>query len=174
MAEEWIQKEPKPAAFHCRAMALFALGRYQQAAGALATLEQQLQNDNPVLWGNVVRQQARSWVLAGDNAKAIIALSSGIARVGDEALAQPLLARLCAELLLDRSALYLDGGRDLFALQDLDQALSLSPENPQLLLARAQLFASQNEVELARRDVQALEALYPNYPGAGALLESLR
>lgn len=174
MAEEWLQKTPDPSAHHCRAMALFSLKRYEQAAGALQMLEQALRTGNPILWGNVVRQQARSWVLAGDKARAIVTLSQSVHRIADKALEDPKLGRLCAELLLQRSQLYTSVKRDLLALQDLDQALSLSPKNPQLLMQRATLFLQQNEPALARSDLDTLETLHPNYPGAMALRSQLR
>jgi len=173
IAEEWIQVKPHPSAYHCRAMALFALKRYEQAAGALAMLEQKLGDSNAVLWSNVVRQQARSWQLAGNQALAITTLTAGIHRIEEGAITQPILGRICADLLYDRSQLYASGGRDLFALQDLDQAITLAPQNPKLLLARATLFASQQEHELAREDISTLDAIASNYPGVSALKEYL-
>jgi tetratricopeptide (TPR) repeat protein len=174
LAEKWIQKEPHPTAYHCRAMALFALKRYEQAAGALQTLSERMSDSNPVLWGNVVRQHARSWQLAGDKARAITTLSKAISRISSDAFDNAMLGRLSAELLLDRSQLYASGGRELFALQDLDQALSLSADNPKLLLERAKLFAAQKEYNLARRDLERLQAQHPNYPGAAKLAATLR
>ncbi len=174
LAETWIQKKPQPTAYHCRAMALFALKRYEQAAGALQTLSERMSDSNPVLWGNVVRQHARSWQLAGDKARAITTLSKAISRIAADAFDDAMLGRLSAELLLDRSQLYASGGRALFALQDLDQALSLSPNNPKLLLERAKLFSVQKEYGLAKRDLERLQGLHPNYPGAAKLAATLR
>lgn len=176
MAEQWIQQTPHPSAYHCRAMALFSLGRYEQAAGALEQLEQQLRNGNVLLWGNVVRQQARSWALASNPSRAISTLSEGIDRITDSALTDPSHARLCAELLFDRSQLYGAANSDnhLSALQDLDQAISLAPSHAPLLFARAQLLAQLGNNEMALRDLATLESLHPNYPQAAALTGKLR
>lgn len=174
MAERWMQEKNHPSAYHCRALALFALERYEEAARALEALSAVITEKNLVLWGNVLRQAARSWELAEDNAKAIIVLTNGINKTDNLGLSEPVVGQLCADMLLDRSALYAKGGRELFALQDLDQALSLSPKNPKLLFARAELFAKQEEYALARRDLDTLKQINPNYPGAKRLRATLR
>lgn len=165
MAEEWAQKDNHPSAYHCRALALFALKRYPEAAKALERLSFVVTQNNPLLWGSILRQAARSWSLAGDNAKAIVVLTKGINHFATLALNDTAIAQLCADLLLERSTLYGAGGRDLFALQDLDQALSLTPDDPRLLMGRARLFLAQGETALATRDIDRIKQQHPNYPG---------
>lgn len=174
IADQWIQEQNHPSAFHCRALALFALKRYPEAAKALELLSQRVTQKNLILWGNVLRQAAKSWELAEDKAKAIVVLTKGIQQTANLGLNQPIVGQLSAELLLDRSQLYASGGRELFAIQDLDQALSLAPDNPKLLFARAELFARQKEKTLAKRDLDALANINPNYPGAAQLKKALR
>ena len=173
-ADQWLQEKNHPSAYHCRALALFALKRYPEAAKALETLSFVVTEKNLVLWGNVLRQAAKSWELSNEKAKAIIVLTKGIQKTANLGLAEPVIGQLSAELLLDRSQLYLEGGRELFALQDLDQALSLSPDNPKLLFARAILFSKQREKELAKRDLDSLSKINPNYPGMQNLRKTLR
>ena len=174
LAERWIQTENHPSAYHCRALALFALKRYPESAKALEELSTKIGEKNLVLWGNVIRQAARSWELAEDKAKAIVALTKGISRTANLGLSEPVVGQLSAELLLERSQLYASGGRELFALQDLDQAISLSPENAKLYLARAELFVAQNEKVLARRDLEVVKGINADYPGLKELLKRAR
>lgn len=172
-AERWMQEHDHPSAYHCRALALFALKRYAEAARELERLSTRLGEKNLVLWGNVLRQAAKAWELADDKAKAIVTLTGGIQKTANLGLSEPVIGQLAAELLLDRSVLYAGGGRELFALQDLDQALSLAPDNPRLLFARARLFIEQDETALAKRDLDALKAINPAYPGAASLRKKL-
>ncbi len=173
MAEKWIQEDNTPSAYHCRAISLFALKRYSLAAAALEDLGTKLTDNNLTLWSNVLRQAAKSWELSGESGKAITVLTQAIHATSDIALDQPPMARMCAELLMDRGALYLAGGRDLYAVQDFDQGLSLAPEHPSLLLARAKLFIKLQENVLARNDLNALLKAQPGHATAGALLNQL-
>lgn len=173
MAEKWIQTDNTPSAYHCRAISLFALKRYSLAAAALEDLGTKLTDNNPSLLSNVLRQAAKSWELAGEAAKAITVLTGAIRATSDIALDQPAMARVCAELLMDRGMLYLAGGRDLYAVQDFDQGLSLAPDHPALLLARAKLFIKLQDNTLARRDLNALLKAQPGHATAGALLGQL-
>lgn len=173
MAEQWIQKDNTPSAYHCRAISLFALKRYSLAAAALEDLSSKLTKSNLTLWSNVLRQAAKSWELAGESAKAITVLTTAIRTTADAALEQPATARMAADLLIDRGALYTAGGRDLDAVQDFDQGLSLVPDHSDLLLARAKLFMKLQENTLARRDLNALLKAQPGHATAGMLLNQL-
>lgn len=173
MADRWRQAHDHPSAYHCRALALFALTRYEEAAKALETLSFVITEKNLPLWSSVIRQAAKSWRLAEDNAKAIVVLSKGIDKTADMALSKPVIAKVAADMLLDRSALYQQGGRELVALQDLDQAISLMPKNPSLLIARARLLLSQDETALARQDLQAAATINPDHPELKQLQNAL-
>lgn len=173
MAEKWIQTDNTPSAYHCRAISLFALKRYSLAAAALEDLGTKLTDNNLTLLSNVLRQAAKSWELAGEASKAITVLTQAIRATSDVALDQPPMARVCAELLMDRGVLYLAGGRDLYAVQDFDQGLSLMPDHPALLLARAKLFIKLQENILARKDLNTLLKAQPGHATAGALLNQL-
>jgi tetratricopeptide (TPR) repeat protein len=178
MAEKSLQERPVTASYHCRAMALFALARYEQAAGALGQLSTQLEDSNRVLWGSVARQEARSWGLAGDNARAIVTLTQALRSIAEPSHADTALARILAELLQERAALYAKGGRELLALQDLDHALSAALNHPPLeaalLMDRAELLLQLGETAQARQDVAAAQQLQPNHPRAAALAARLQ
>jgi tetratricopeptide (TPR) repeat protein len=173
MAEEWSLKENTASSHHCRALALFALKRYEDAARALDHLSGVVGGDNRVLWANILRQSAKSWELSGNRAKAVTTLTRAIQTIAEPGLSDPALGRLSADLLLDRGQLYASGGRDLLAVQDLDQAIALTPAHEAALLARANLFIRLSEPAMARQDLQAVLRINPSHAQAKALLGQL-
>lgn len=166
MADRWIQESNVASAHHCRAISLFALKRFGDAGQSLETLGQMIVNDNPMIWSNVMRQAAKSWELSGDKARALVTLTKAIALAADEGLHDAAMARIASDLLYDRSKLYAAGGRDLYAIQDLDQAISLSPANDVLLMSRAEILFRQHEGTLAMSDVNKILAKKPNHAPA--------
>ena len=166
MADRWIQEANAPSAYHCRAISLFALKRYGDAGSSLEQLGQMLQADNPMIWSNVMRQAAKSWELSGDKARALITLTKAIHLAAEEGLHNTAMARIASDLLFDRSKIYAAGGRDLYAIQDLDQAISLSPDNEPLLLWRAEILFRQQEPSLALSDLNKVLSKKPNHAPA--------
>lgn len=166
VADEWSRRENIAPAYHCRAIALFALKRYPQAAKELSELSTRIGQLNITLWANVLRQSAKASELAGDNAQALVTLTSAIEPVAAEGLKDQAVARLASELLAERSKLYNVGGRQLYAVQDLDQALELSPDNVNIMLARARLFIDMKQDKLADRDVSQALQIQPGNPEA--------
>lgn len=174
LADEWARTENTASAHHCRALALFALKRYHDAAQALDHLSTLVGQGNSMLWANILRQSGKAWELAENRANAVTALSKAIQVTAEPALRDAAFGRLTAELLLERSQLYSSGGRDLLALQDLDQGLGLAPEHTALLLARANLFIRMHETPMAIQDLQTILRTHPNHPQATELLAALR
>lgn len=160
-AEEWIQREPVPPAYHCRAIALFALKRYPDAAKELQELSTRIGQANLTLWANVLRQSAKASELNNDTAQAIISLTAAIEPVAAEGLKDQAVARLGSELLAERSKLYTQSNRPMLAIQDLDQALELSPDNVSIMLARSRLFIDMKQDRLASQDVEHALQIQP-------------
>ncbi|MCI5049969.1 MAG: hypothetical protein MRY32_06520 [Rickettsiales bacterium] len=156
MADSWSRKSNMASAYHCRAIALFALKRYSDAGQALDQLSTRIGENNLMLWANVLRQSAKAWKLSDNNAKAIIALTKAIHPVSNDGFDNPATARLATELLLERSGLYSEGGRELFALQDLDQALTMTPNHEKALLERAKLLLKMGEIGMAKDDANRI------------------
>mgnify|MGYP003386459543 CR=1 FL=1 len=166
VANEWSHRENAAPAFHCRAIALFALKRYPEAAKELGELSTRIGQSNITLWANVLRQSAKASELSGDNAQAVVSLTSAIGPVSAEGLKDQAVARIASELLLERSRLYNISGRQMFAVQDLDQALELSPDNVSIMLARARLFIEMKQDKLADRDIEQALQIQPGNPEA--------
>jgi|GEM_PF-1804485 len=161
LSEEWIQREAVPPAYHCRAIALFALKRYPDAAKELQDLGGRIGQGNITLWANVLRQAAKASELSGDTAQAIVNLTTAIEPVAAEGLKDQAVARLASELLTERSKLYAQGNRSMLAVQDLDQALELSPDNVGIMLTRARLFIDMKQDKLASEDVEHALRIQP-------------
>lgn len=174
MADDWSRKENTASAHHCRAISLFALKRYSDAGEALERLSFMITQSNLMLWSNVLRQSAKAWELDGDKARAIVVLTKAILPTAEEGLENPTFGRLAAELLLARSELYQKAGRTLYAIQDLDQGLMLSPTHHKLLLARASLFVQQKETTLAKQDLEMVLQQQPDNPEAQMMLSRIR
>lgn len=173
-AEEWARIDNTPSAHHCLAISLFALKQYAQAADALEKLSERITRKNLSLWANVLLQAARAWELHGDKARAIIVLTEAIKETATHGFTRPPIGQMAAGLLIERSRIHAEGGRDLYAIQDLDQALSLSADNEQALLRRAELFIHREAHEMAQADLHRLLQLHPAHPQATALLKKIR
>lgn len=174
MSEHWIRKENSTSANHCRAVALFALKRYQQAGDALDRLSGQIGKDNLMLWANVLKQSSKAWELADEKAKAIISITKAIGPTSEAGINNPSIGRLAAELLMERSQLYMRGGRHLYAVQDLDQALMLNPSNEKLLIARAKLFIALKESDMAKQDLKLVLHKHPSNAEALGLMARVK
>jgi len=129
---------------------------------------------NLTLWANILRQAGRAWELGGDNKRAITVLTKAIARTAERGISDPVMGRVAADLLTARGRLHGKGGRDLYAIQDLDHALTLRPGHEEALLTRAAIFIARRDTPLARADLNRLLQDTPNHPEATRLLKKLR
>lgn len=169
LADRWLQEAPSPSAYHCRAISLFALKRYQEAGRTLEQLATKIGPQSAMIWANVMRQTAKAWQLAGDKAKALISLTQAIQALTQQSPQNTVNNRILADLLNDRSRLYASGGHELYAIQDLDYALTVAPQQDDLLLARSELLLRQGALHQAMADVNAVLLHNPNHVPAQEL-----
>ena len=162
-AEEWVLKENSTSAMHCKAMALFALRRYDEAAEELQALSRLIRTRDPMLWANVMRQRARALVLDDQSQDAVKSLDEPIMTLGEKAQDDTTMATMAVNMLMDRSTIYTTMGKPLLAVQDLDQALSILPNHRDALYARAALFMELKQPEMAGKDLTLLLAQYPTH-----------
>ena len=158
-ASSWLIKTNSVSAQHCKAIALFALKRYDDSAAELAKLERRIYAKDKILWGNVMHQMAKAWRLSGMPANASNSLDKAISRLSDNEDTSSLL--LTRQLLEERSDLN-KSAHPLLALQDLDHALSIAPQDIGLRLKRGVLLVQLKEFELARQDLQLVLSRQPN------------
>lgn len=173
-ADEWLKIDDSIGAHHCRAMALYGLKRFEDAGSELDTVRLKIDPDDIAIRTYVTRQGARAWVDAGKPENAIRVITEQVNEMtmkrGDNATQ----ARLATELLLDRSRIRVEYGQLGEAVQDLDQAISLSPGNENVLLQRAKIFAQLGDNALAQQDLQVVLRMNPKHEEAIALMRVLR
>lgn len=173
-SEEWLKIDDSVGAHHCRAMALYGLKRYEDAATELDTVRLKIDPSDIAMRTYVTRQGSRAWVEAGKPENSIRVLGEQVNEMtmgrGDNATQ----ARLTTELLLDRSKIRVEYGQLGEAVQDLDQAISLSPGNESVLLQRAKIFAQLGDTALAQQDLQVVLRMNPKHEEAIALMRVLR
>lgn len=172
-AESWLVIDNGIPAQHCRAMALYGLRRFDEAATALAAVRDAIAPDNIALRSYITRQTSRAMVNANraDQALALLGSQIGdISRVrGDNANA----ARMTAELLLDRARINATYGKLTDATQDLDHAVSLTPINEEVLIERASVFEKLGDSALARNDAEVVLKLNAGSKPAREILARL-
>jgi predicted Zn-dependent protease len=173
-AEAWLRIDNSTAPLHCRAMALYGLHRFPEAAAALADVRLTIPPENIILRTYVARQASRAWVNAVQPAQAIGALSIQLNDMAGMKGDNAAIAQQSADLLLDRAKLRETYGQLTEAVQDLDHAVSLSPLNEQLLLERARVFVQLNDAALAKQDLQAVLRGNPTQAEALSMMRQLR
>lgn len=169
-ADEWLKIDQSIAAQHCRAMALFSLKRFDEAAQALGDVRNTLGPDNLSLRIYVTHQVAQAWINAGHADNALNDYATQLTYLTGIKGNNATTARLSAELLLDKARLNVTYGKLADAAADLDHAISLTPLNADLLLARAQVFVELGDAELAKLDAQSVLKLRPHDAKAEAIL----
>jgi predicted Zn-dependent protease len=150
-AEAWYQSTRLPAARHCRALALFGLKRYKQSAQELENLLEVVGQQQPELWLNILQQASTARFAAGDTKRSLDILMLGISFADIKQRQQDMLS-----LLLKHSDICRQSGNTLCAIQDLDHATSLSPDDPTLRLKRAEVFIDLKEYKLAQQDIDGV------------------
>jgi len=168
------------AARHCAALAMSALGRYQDSAILLSEVAIAMDNKpNEVpkeARAEAYAQVANAWTLAKDNKKALAAIDQALAldpsadyvmmRANIHALAKNWDAvridtgKVLAELPTDADALtlrataYRNLGSPQAALEDVNRAIEIAPHNLTALLERGRTKAAMHDMTGARADWQ--------------------
>jgi len=174
MANEWLRKENTASAYHCRALSLFALKRYAEAGKELDQLSTQLGKDNLPLWASVLQQSSKAWMLAGDKERAITSLSDALDKLAAENDGSRESSDIATDMLIERSELYAATNEKLLALQDLDHAVSLSPQKLSAWLARGSLLHKMGQSALAAEDVARVLKAEPRNSKAQKLAAAIK
>ena len=155
-ADAWLRIDNGIAAQHCRAMALYGLHRFPEAADALATVRSSIGLENISLRSYVTRQAVRAYINASQADKALALLNAEINELGNTRGDNANAAHLTADLLLDRARLNETYGKLDESAKDLDHAVSLTPVNQEVLLERAGVFEKLGDIPLAKNDLDAV------------------
>lgn len=173
-AEAWLKIDNGIAANHCRAMALYGLHRYPEAAVALGAVHDGIAHEDITLRTYVARQEARAWLNASRPDAAITVLGKQVDDMTTIKGNNATVAQLTADLLLDRAKLRETYGQLPDAIQDLDHAVSLAPMNEEVLIERARVFRQLGDTALAKQDLQAVLRSNPTKQEAVDMMRDLR
>lgn len=172
-AEAWLNIDSGTAARHCRAMALFGLHRFDEAASALVATRASIAPETIGLRSYVARQAAEAYLKAESADKALAVLSEQIDDIGNYRHDNATAAKLTSGLLLDRARLNITYGRLDASIKDLDHAVSLTPLDEEVLFERAGVFEKLGDLPLARNDLAAVLRLAPGHNAAKKALGRL-
>lgn len=156
-AANWAAAGGGEGARHCDALALLELDEPARAAALLEALAHDSAADAAPR-AAVLAQAAQAWLIAGDAARAVAAVTAALALTPED-----------ADLLLDRAAALGLAGRHAESLADLDRSLALDPARVEALVLRAVALRHLDRQEPARRDIERALALEPDH--VEALLE---
>lgn len=169
-AEEWLKSENNVAANHCRAMALYGLRQYAEAAEALEDVRALIPQENTELRSFVTKQAATAWQGSGNIDRAQGILATQLQEMDKTRGNNVAVARQTSGLLLERARLNNMFGNPKLALADLDRAISLTPLDADLLAERGASFLMLGDYPLAQADAKAALTLKPTHTNAKKLL----
>lgn len=157
-AERWAGLGGGAAAQHCRAAALLAMGKEEQAALILEELAQEARTSAPVKLG-LLRQAARAWLTVGELVRAEGVLTAALSVAPGD-----------ADTLEDRAIVRMEQGESDRALADLTAALTAQPERLSALVLRAAAQRRAGDLNRAAEDLTRAALLNGDHPDV--LLES--
>jgi tetratricopeptide (TPR) repeat protein len=178
-ATSWARAGGGPAAEHCAALALVALGRNGEAAQRLDSLARAPQTPG-ALRAEIYGQAGNAWILAGDGRRAVASLQAALTLAGNDpelfadlGRAQAMVknwneavldlnAALAqnprrADLLLLRASAQRALRRYVEALKDLNSALAITPGSAEVLMERGLLRRDAGDLGGARGDLLAAQ-----------------
>lgn len=174
-SESWFKEDGNRSAAHCKALALYALKRFDEAAEILDTISEPLKRTNLALWQDITQQAARSWRYAGQMHRSIATLNRAIVFASERAFNDIEHGDTTVKLLATRAEYHALQNNPLRAVQDYDHALSIRPNAHQVRLTRATLLEKIGETRLAEDDaryiINATPANDANHQSAKTLLK---
>jgi tetratricopeptide (TPR) repeat protein len=156
-ANAWIAGGGRLDARHCLGLAYVELGRWRAAATAYEQAAREAQGTQSPRSTTFWVQAGNAWLAADEGARAIQAF--------DAALAAPDLAdELRGEVHLDRARAQVAMQNPAAARTDLDRAIALVPADPMAWYLSAALYARQDNLTLAARDIARARELGRDSP----------
>lgn len=146
----WSFEGNRPGARQCTALALIALGNYENGAQRLQALATAPDAGTMEQRAVYLSQAGQAWMMAGAADAAAVSFSEALK-----------LAPGTVELLMDRASAYILNEQWDEALSDLDFALASSPDFGPAHQLRAEVHLNKKSYDLAMQDVQASLAADP-------------
>jgi tetratricopeptide (TPR) repeat protein len=154
-AAAWRQRGGGHPAWHCRTVALFALGHYRAAAKSFDALAQAMAQAPATLRAGVLDQAGQAWLLAGDPVRAYADCGAAVALRPDD-----------PELLVDEAETAAAASYYDKAVEALDRVLETNPERLDALIYRAAAYRALHRLDPALADIDKALAEAPNSPPA--------
>ena len=149
----WARKAGGQAAEHCVAVALLGLEHYAEAARRFEALADTMEDRPNSLRAEVLGQAGQAWVLADDLEQAHSAQSAALTFNPKN-----------HELWVDRALTLALAENYWEAIDDLNEAESLAPNRPDILIFRASAYRYVDALELALEDAERGLSLDPVNP----------
>lgn len=146
----WLARGNRPAARHCTALALIALGQEAEGAARLEELANAPDAGGIDERGVYLAQSGNAWLMAGKPDAAVVTLTNALKLRPDD-----------GELYKDRARAYVLLKKWNEAGTDLDSAIQLSAGNAEAFRLRGHVLMKLNRLEEAWKDVQVAMRLAP-------------
>lgn len=146
----WMAKGNRPAARHCTALALIALGQEAEGAARLEELANAPDAGSLEERGIYLAQSGNAWLLADMPDAAIVTLTNALKLLPND-----------GELYKDRARAYLKLGKLREAGFDLDAAIQRSAGNAEAYRMRGYVLMKSNRLADAWKDVETAMRLAP-------------
>ncbi len=139
----WLGEGARPAARYCNALAIMALGNYQEGAARLEELANAPDAGSMSDRAIYLAQSGNAWLTAGYPDAAITTLTNAIKLAPED-----------SGILADRGAAYLALGKWDQALGDLNTSLGVQPAQVDVLQMRARAYLNLERYEDAEADME--------------------
>jgi tetratricopeptide (TPR) repeat protein len=154
-AVEWEKQGGGDAARHCKALALIRTGQVEDGALELERVAEAMPQVKAPLAAELFAQAGQAWIKAGNPQRALYAQNQGLK-----------LNPKDVELLIDRALTYGSSGMYFESLDDLNAAIDLAPDNPDVYAMRAAAYRQLDNLDLAEDNIEQALKLSPSHPGA--------
>ena len=154
-AVAWERQGGGDAARHCKALALIRTGEVEDGALELERVAEAMPQGKAPLAAELFAQAGQAWIKAGNPQRALYAQNQGLK-----------LNPKDVQLLIDRAMTYGTSGMYFEALDDLNVAAGLAPDDPEIYAMRAAAYRQLETPDLAEENIDEALKLSPSHPGA--------
>jgi tetratricopeptide (TPR) repeat protein len=151
----WERQGGGDAARHCKALALIRTGDVEDGALELERVAEAMPQAKAPLAAELFAQAGQAWIKAGNPQRALYAQNQGLK-----------LDPKDVQLLIDRAMTYGTSGMYFEALDDLNVAEELTPDDPEIYAMRAAAYRHLETLDLVEENIDRALKISPSHPGA--------
>lgn len=154
-AVAWEKQGGGDPARHCKALALIRSGQVEDGALELERVAQAMPQAQAALAAELFAQAGQAWTKSGNPQRALYAQNQGLK-----------LDPKDVDLMIDRAITYGNAGMYFEALDDLNNAADLAPDNADIYAMRAAAYRQLETLDLAQENVDQALKISPSHPTA--------